>query len=165
MRHRPARTVALASTALALALALARPAAAETFLTCRFPNGGQLRVVVEERGFAIELPGQTAWMESEGMGARRDPLIAGFGTPLPGEGWRGVPAHDRFTLSLSRMTGEARLLFSRRPDAARVEACRAEAAPALAGPGDQPPTPPAPCDLPVAAGSIAGTCEVQRPKF
>jgi hypothetical protein len=62
------------------------------------------------------------------------------------------------------MTGEARLLFSRRPDVARVEACRA-AAPALAGPGDQPPTPPAPCDLPVAAGSLAGTCEVQRLKF
>ena len=161
MRHGTARTAALALAALALAW----PAAAETFLTCRFRNGGQLRVLVEERGFAIELPGQTAWMESEEMGARRDPLVAGFGAPLPDEGWRGVPAHDRFALSLSRVTGEARLLFSRRADAARVEACRAATAPALAGPGDQPPTPPAPCDLPVAAGTLAGTCEVQRLKF
>jgi hypothetical protein len=161
MRHGPARTAALALTALLLA----GPAPAETFLTCRFPNGGQLRVVIEEQGLAVELPGQTAWMGSEEMGGRRDPLVAGFGAPLPGDGWRGVPAHDRFALSLSRVTGEARLLFSRRPDAARVEACRAAAAPPAAGAGDQPPTPPVPCDLPLAAGSLAGTCEVQRLKF
>ncbi len=55
MRHRPARTVALASTALALALAW--PAAAETFLTCRFPNGGQLLLPVEVRVFATFRPG------------------------------------------------------------------------------------------------------------
>ncbi len=91
MRYGPARTAALAFATLALA----RPAAAETFLPCRFPQGGQLRVVVEERGFAIELPGQTAWLDSEGIGARRDPLVAGFGAPLPGEGRRGVPPHDR----------------------------------------------------------------------
>src|SRR5687767_8186945 len=123
MRHGLASTVALALAALAFTQA----ATAETFLTCRFPNGGQLRVVVEERSLAVERPGQTAWLESEEMGARRDPLAAGFGSPLPGEGWRGVPAHDRFALSLSRVTGEARLLFSRRPDPAQVEACRAAA--------------------------------------
>jgi hypothetical protein len=158
MRHGPARTAALALAALALP----GPAPAETFLACRFPNGGQLRVVVEEHGLAVELPGQTAWMESEEMGARRDPLVAGFGAPLPGDGWRGVPAHDRFTLSLSRMTGEARLLFARRPDPAQVETCRAAAA---ARPADQPLSMPVPCEVPIAAGSLAGTCEVQRLKF
>ena len=156
MRHGLASTVALA------AMALAQAAMAETFLTCRFPNGGQLRVVVEERGLAVERPGQTAWLESEELGARRDPLAAGFGFPLPGEGWRGVPAHDHFALSLSRVTGEARLLFSRRPDPAQVEACRAAAA---ARPADQPPSMPVPCEVPVAAGTLAGTCEVQRLKF
>ncbi len=161
MRHASVRTGALAL----LALGLAVPAAAETFLACRFAGGGQLRVMVEERGLAVELPGQNAWMSSEEMSARRDPLVGGFAGPLPGEAWRGVPAHDRFALSLSRLTGEARLLLSRRPDTDQVEACRAAAAASPAASGDQPPPLPAPCEVPVAAGTIAGSCEVQRLKF
>ncbi|MBL6456036.1 hypothetical protein JMJ55_11930 [Belnapia sp. T6] len=145
-------------------MAASLPAGAETFLLCRFPGGAApLRILVEERGLAIELPGSGTWQESEEMAARRDPLAAGFAGPVPG--WRQGPAHDRFSISLNRQTGEARLLFSRRPDPAQVEACRAATATSPAAPSDQPPSLPPPCDLPVPAGTVTGTCEVQRLKF
>lgn len=159
-------------TALAaglLALALAGPGAAQglapSFLACRFPAGGQLRVAIEPQAVAVAVPGRPLWLEAEEIISRRDPVVAGFAATLPGEGWGRAPAHDRFALSLSRMSGEAVVLLSRRPDQAQVEQCRQAAAAATPAAPGQPPSLPVPCEVPVSVGSIAGTCEVQRPRF
>jgi hypothetical protein len=175
-RIRRIPAVGLALAALALVPALPGPVAAQTFLACRFDNA-RLRLALEDRGLALEIPGQTLWQEADEVVSRRDPLVAVFAGTLPGEGWRRLPPYDRFTLSLDRANGTARLSLSARPPAAQVAACRAATAATAealqAGEGsdaaeEATPTsrpPPPPCDLPVTVGGLTGLCEVQRLRF
>ena len=98
---------------LSALLVLATPAGAQTFLACRFDNGPRLRLALEPQGLALQLPGRQLWQEADEVTSLRDPVIAGFNQPIPSEAGGRPPAHDRFTLSLDRLTGEARLTLSR----------------------------------------------------
>jgi hypothetical protein len=152
--------------ALTIMLAAASPAGAQTFLACRFQGGTSLRLALDGRGLALQLPGARLWQEAE-LTSLRDPVMAGFPFPLPPEaGGRLVP-HDSVALSLDRVTGEARLTLNRRPPVAQVAECRAaqEAAFAAAPAGDQPPNPPPPCDLAQPVATVAGSCEPTRTRF
>jgi hypothetical protein len=153
---------------LALLLLLAAPAGAQTFLACRFEAGTRLRLALEPRGLALQLPGRQLWQDADELTSLRDPVIGGFTLPIPPEAGGRLPAHDRFTLSLERLTGEARLALSRLPPPAQVQACRdATAATAAARPNDsnEPPSLPPPCDLPVPVATLAGSCEPLRTRF
>ena len=154
----------------ALPLALTLPAAAagaQTFLACRFENGPRLRLALEAQGLALQLPGRQLWQEADELTSLRDPVIAGFNLPIPPEAGGRPPAHDRFTVSLDRQTGEARLALSRLPPAAQVQACREATAAAAAQRSDnaESTSPPPPCDLPMPVATLAGSCEAVRTRF
>jgi hypothetical protein len=151
---------------LVLAL-LAFPAGAQTFLACRFEGGARLRLALEPQGLALQLPGRQLWQDADEPTSLRDPIIAGFNLPIPPEAGGRLPAHDRFSLSLERLTGEARLALSRLPPAVQVQACRDTMAATAATRGDSadPPSPPAPCDLPLPVATLAGSCEPLRTRF
>ena len=148
-------------------LAVATPAAAQTFLACRFENGPRLRLALEGQGLALQLPGQQLWQDATEVASLRDPILAGFTLPLPPEAGGRLPPHDRFTLSLDRVSGEARLALSRLPPAAQVAACRAAipVAPPRAEATAEPPSPPPPCDLPQLVATVQGSCEALRTRF
>jgi hypothetical protein len=151
---------------LALAL-LAFPAQAQTFLACRFEGGARLRLAVEPHGLALQLPGRQLWQDADEVTSLRDPIIAGFNLPIPPEAGGRLPAHDHFTLSLERLTAEARLALSRRPAPPQVQACREATAAGAAQRSDsaEPASPPPPCDLPVPVTTLAGSCEPLRTRF
>ncbi len=146
---------------------LAAPAGAQTFLACRFENGPRLRLALEPQGLALQLPGRQLWQEADELTSLRDPIIAGFNLPIPPEAGGRPPPHDRFALSLDRLTGEARLALSRLPPAAQVQACRDATASAAAQRGEstEPPSPPPPCDLPQPVATLMGSCEALRTRF
>jgi hypothetical protein len=151
---------------LALA-AFACPAGAQNFLACRFEAGPRLRLALEPQGLALQLPGRQLWQDADEVTSLRDPIIAGFNLPVPPEAGGRLPAHDRFTLSLERLTGEARLALSRRPPAPQVQACRDATAADAAQRSDsaEPASPPPPCDLPVPVAILAGSCKPLRTRF
>ncbi len=153
---------------LLLLLLLATPAGAQTFLACRFEAGPRLRLALEPAGLALQLPGRQLWQDADEVTSLRDPVIAGFNLPIPPEAGGRLPPHDRFTLSLERLSGEARLALSRLPPAEQVQSCReatAAAAAARRGDGADPPSPPPPCDVPVPVTTLPGSCEVLRTRF
>ncbi len=152
--------------ALAVPLPLALPAAAQSFLACRFPAGPSLRLVLEAQGLALQIPGTRQWQPAEDVSALRDPVVAGFALPVPPEAGGRLAPHESFTLSLDRLSGEARLTLLRRPAAEQVAACRAatEAAAVKLDPS-QPMPPPPPCDLAQPVATLGGMCEAQRTRF
>ncbi len=149
---------------LIAAMLLAGPAGAQTFLACRFENGPRLRLALEPQGLALQLPGRQLWQDAAELTSLRDPVIAGFTLPIPPEAGGRLPVHDRFTLSLDRLSGEARLALSRLPPAPQVAECRtATEAAAATRPSEA--GPPPPCDLPQPVATLAGACEILRTRF
>jgi hypothetical protein len=149
-----------------LALALPLPAAAQSFLACRFVAGPSLRLALDSQGLALQHPATRQWHPAEDVTQLRDPVVAGFALPVPPEAGGRLAPHESFTLSLDRLSGEARLTLLKRPGAEQVAACRAatEAAAVKLDP-TQPMPPPPPCDLAQHVASLAGMCEAQRTRF
>lgn len=159
----------LATAVVLLAPAMAA-AQAPNLVACRFEAGPRFRLALEPQLVAIQLPEQTLWQEAGEVISLRDPLLAGFFHPAPETAGRRLPAHERFTLSINRVTGEARMTLQRRPPADEQARCRAVAEAARPADGeaageDATRDPPAPCDLPQPVTVLAGVCEAVRVKF